>query len=76
MSPIRPYVRLNRMLAVDRREITHIYLYALVSGLINLTLPLGIQAIINLIMGGQLASSWGCSSCSSPLAWRSPVRSR
>jgi ABC-type bacteriocin/lantibiotic exporter with double-glycine peptidase domain len=59
MSPIRPYVRLNRMLAVDRREITHIYLYALVSGLINLTLPLGIQAIINLIMGGQLASSWG-----------------
>ena len=59
MSPIRPYVRLNRMLAVDRREITHIYLYALVSGLINLTLPLGIQAIINLIMGGQVASSWG-----------------
>lgn len=59
MSPIKPYTRLNRMLAVDGRDITHIYLYALVSGLINLTLPLGIQAIINLIMGGQVASSWG-----------------
>ncbi|MBL8002978.1 MAG: ATP-binding cassette domain-containing protein [Flavobacteriales bacterium] len=59
MNPIHPYQRLNRMLAVDRREISHIYLYALVSGLINLTLPLGIQAIINLIMGGQVASSWG-----------------
>lgn len=59
MSPIKPYTRLNRMLAVDGRDITQIYLYALVSGLINLTLPLGIQAIINLIMGGQVASSWG-----------------
>ena len=48
-----------RLLRVDKREIGHIYLYALVGGCISLSLPLGIQAIINLISGGQIATSWG-----------------
>ncbi|HMQ75005.1 MAG TPA: ATP-binding cassette domain-containing protein [Flavobacteriales bacterium] len=56
---ITPFQRLVRLLSMDRRELGYIYLYALVSGAINLTLPLGIQAIINLISGGQIATSWG-----------------
>ncbi len=59
MTPITPWQRLLRLLKVDKREIGHIYLYALVGGAISLSVPLGIQAIINLISGGQVATSWG-----------------
>ncbi len=59
MNPISPWQRLLQVLRVDKREIGHIYLYALVGGAIGLSLPLGVQAIINLISGGQVASSWG-----------------
>ena len=59
MNPITPWQRLTRLLKVDKREIGHIYLYALVGGAISLSVPLGIQAIINLISGGQVATSWG-----------------
>ena len=34
------------------------YVYAVFNGLINLSLPLGIQAIINLIQGGQVSTAW------------------
>lgn len=53
-----PLQRLNRLLKVDRKDITQVYVYALFNGLVNLSLPLGIQAIINLIQGGQVSSSW------------------
>lgn len=59
MNPITPWQRLTRLLRVDKREIGNIYLYALVGGAISLSLPLGVQAIINLISGGQVATSWG-----------------
>lgn len=58
-NPITPWQRLTRLLKVDKREIGHIYLYALVGGAISLSVPLGVQAIINLISGGQMATSWG-----------------
>ena len=58
-DPITPWKRLTRLLRVDKREIGYIYLYALVGGAISLSLPLGVQAIINLISGGQVATSWG-----------------
>ena len=50
--------RFYRMLKTDRREISYIYLYAIVAGLINLTLPLGVQAILNLLQGGAISSGW------------------
>ncbi len=59
MDPITPWKRLTQLLHADRREIGHIYLYSLVGGAISLSVPLGVQAIINLISGGQIASSWG-----------------
>jgi ABC-type bacteriocin/lantibiotic exporter with double-glycine peptidase domain len=45
-------------LKTDRREISYIYLYAIFAGLINLTLPLGVQAILNLLQGGAASSGW------------------
>lgn len=53
-----PLRRFFKLLQPERKDIFYIYLYAIFNGLINLSLPLGIQAIINLITGGQLSTSW------------------
>lgn len=55
---LKPFQRFRRLLQVDRKEITQVYVYALFNGLVNLSLPLGIQAIINLIQGGEISSTW------------------
>lgn len=52
------FQRFLSMLKVDRQDIAGIYLYALFNGLINLSLPLGIQAIVNLIVANQISTSW------------------
>ena len=53
-----PLQRFFNLLSVDKQEILSIYVYAVFNGLITLSLPLGIQAIINLIMGGQVSTAW------------------
>ncbi|KAB2918303.1 MAG: ATP-binding cassette domain-containing protein [Bacteroidetes bacterium] len=55
---LRPLQRFWRLLQVDKKEISHVYLFALFNGLMNLSLPLGIQAIIGLIQGGKVSASW------------------
>ncbi len=49
--------RFFSMLKLDNRDITYVYIYAIFAGLITLSLPLGIQAIIGLIVGGSLSTS-------------------
>lgn len=58
-SETTPVKRLMSLLGQYRTEIRYILLYAGVAGLINLSLPLGIQAIIGQIAGGALNASWG-----------------
>ncbi len=55
---LAPLQRFFRLLNVDRQEILSIYLYAFFNGIVTLTLPLGIQAIINFITNGQVSTSW------------------
>lgn len=55
LSPLR---RFTRLLSLDRREISYVYLYAIFNGVLNLSLPLGIQAIIGLILADRISSSW------------------
>ena len=55
MSPWRRFVGL---LQLERRDIFQIFYYALFAGVVALSLPLGIQAIINLIQGAQMSTSW------------------
>jgi len=55
---ITPIKRFFNLLKVDKQEIISIYVYALFNGILTLSLPLGIQAIINLISGGQVSTSW------------------
>lgn len=56
--PPTPGQRFWLLLKPDRKEITNIYIYAVFNGLVYLSLPLGIQAIINLIQGGRISTSW------------------
>jgi len=55
LSPIR---RFWLLLKPDRLEIRNLYIYAIIIGLLNLVLPIGIQSIINLIQGGTVSTSW------------------
>ena len=50
--------RLVRLLKLDSKDIRQIFYYAVFAGFISLSLPLGIQAIINLIQGAQISTSW------------------
>ena len=55
---ISPWKRFGLLLVPDQKEIKNIYLFAVFSGLIYLSVPLGIQAITNLIQLGQINASW------------------
>ena len=55
---LTPVERFWRLLKPDSAEIKNVYIYAIFSGLVSLSLPLGIQAIVNLIQGGQISTSW------------------
>ena len=50
--------RLMGLLRLDKRDIYQVFYYAIFAGIVNLSLPLGIQAIINLIQGAQISTSW------------------
>ncbi len=50
--------RLMGLLRLDKRDVFQVFYYAIFAGVVNLSLPLGIQAIINLIQGAQISTSW------------------
>ena len=54
-SPLR---RLFILIKADKKDITRIYVFAALSGLINLSLPLGIQFSITYISVGMISTSW------------------
>lgn len=49
--------KLLALLHLERDEINAIYFYAILSGLIQLSVPLGIQSIIGFVMGAQMVTS-------------------
>jgi ABC-type bacteriocin/lantibiotic exporter with double-glycine peptidase domain len=54
-----PVYEFFNLLSPDKKDIIYMLTYTVFNGLVNLILPLGIQAIIGLIMGGAaLSSSW------------------
>jgi len=53
-----PFKRFINLLKLDKRDVYQIIFYAAFAGVVNLSLPLGIQAIINFIQSGQLSVSW------------------
>lgn len=57
-NKLSPVQRLIRLLKLDTKAIGQLYFYAIFQGLVALSLPLGIQAIINLIQSATLPTSW------------------
>ena len=53
-----PLARFYSLLELDRKDILQIFYYAVFAGLISLSLPLGIQAIITFIQSGRVSASW------------------
>lgn len=46
------------LLELDRKDVLQVFYYAIFTGIVSLSLPLGIQAIINLIQGAEISTSW------------------
>jgi ATP-binding cassette, subfamily B, bacterial len=57
ISLIKSLAKLNRILLVDRTDIGVVYMFAILAGLVQLSLPLGIQAIISFVMAGSISTS-------------------
>ena len=55
---LHPWKRFINLLRLEKRDIFQIFYYAIFGGIVALSLPLGIQAIINLIQGAQISTSW------------------
>jgi ATP-binding cassette, subfamily B, bacterial len=53
----KPLTRLAQVLKLERKEITSIYFYAILGGLLALSVPLGIQAVINFVLAGAVSTS-------------------
>lgn len=49
--------RFFKIIRAQKQEIGYIYIYAIISGIIGLSLPLGIQSIIGFISSGQISTS-------------------
>src|SRR5210317_549401 len=57
-SILTPWQRFVGLLKLERKDIKQVLFYAIFSGIVALSLPLGIQSIINLIQGAQISTSW------------------
>ena len=55
MTPLK---RFYNLLLLDKKDVLQMFFYAIFAGLISLSLPLGIQAIINFIQSGRVSVSW------------------
>ena len=49
--------RLWKLLVLEKQEISSIYFYAILIGLVQLSIPIGVQAIIGFVMGASMVTS-------------------
>lgn len=57
-NKLTPWQRLMGLLELEKKDILQVCYYAIFNGIVTLSLPLGVQAIINLIQGAQISTSW------------------
>ncbi|MGJ8660136.1 MAG: ABC transporter ATP-binding protein, partial [Cellulophaga fucicola] len=55
---LTPWKRFLGLLQLERKDILQIGYYAVFEGIVALSLPIGIQTIINLLQGAQVSASW------------------
>lgn len=56
-SNMSPVARILKLVKLEKKEISAVYFYAILNGLIQLSLPLGVQAIIGFILGASMRAS-------------------
>lgn len=54
---ISPVKRLWDLITSEKKEIISIYFYAILSGLVQLSVPIGVQAIIGFVLGASMVTS-------------------
>lgn len=52
-----PVARIFNLVKLERKEISAVYFYAILNGLIQLSLPVGVQAIIGYVVGASMRAS-------------------
>jgi ATP-binding cassette, subfamily B, bacterial len=52
-----PVARIFNLVKLEQKEISAVYYYAVLNGLIQLSLPLGVQAIIGFVLGASMRAS-------------------
>jgi ATP-binding cassette subfamily B protein len=61
MAQEQDYTKSSRALfkyiTKEKKDVTAIYVYAILSGLVQLSIPLGIQAIVSFVMGATMVTS-------------------
>lgn len=61
MAQDQDYTKSSRALfkyiTKEKKDVTAIYIYAILSGLVQLSIPLGIQAIVSFVMGATMVTS-------------------
>lgn len=49
--------RLWELIVLDKKEVVSIYFYAVLSGLLQLSVPIGIQSIVSFVLGASMVTS-------------------
>jgi ABC-type bacteriocin/lantibiotic exporter with double-glycine peptidase domain len=57
MKTKSPIERIRLLVLGHKKEVVSIYLFSILSGVVNLSLPLGVQTIIGLVMGATMVTS-------------------
>ncbi|WP_339838208.1 ABC transporter ATP-binding protein [uncultured Flavobacterium sp.] len=55
---MKPIERFKNLIKADKKDVYQLLIYSIIGGLISLSIPLGIQAIINFIQAGKISTSW------------------
>lgn len=56
-SPKQHGYNLFQYVTKEKKDVTNIYFYAILNGLVQLSVPLGIQSIVSFVMGATMATS-------------------
>ncbi|PTT77571.1 MULTISPECIES: peptidase domain-containing ABC transporter [unclassified Chryseobacterium] len=56
-SPKQHGYNLFKYVTKEKKDVTNIYFYAILNGLVQLSVPLGIQSIVSFVMGATMATS-------------------
>ena len=57
INTTKPLERFWNLIRLDRSDISSIYFYAILNGLMQLSVPIGIQSIIGFVLGASMATS-------------------